>query len=196
MWGLHNKPKVVELAGEKEEPCPDVLLLYYRSPTALCTRAVSGLMQIRMVVVCHRVQGTAKCWVLLVALELDEVDSLCAGIHHFAFSLRFAHQGLICTRCCRNSAVEGRIPRLQHGSATHDSVRYAVPTRLGYCVTESSEHSAGDVPRIIRCDRAPLLQRYGIASGGDSYPAEARVVKGSRCVRQRRQRIRWGGEAV
>lgn len=172
----------MELAGEKEELCPDVLLLYYRSPTALCTRAVSGLIQIRTVVVCHRVQGTAKCWVLLVALELDEVDSLCAGIHHFAFSLRFEHQGLICTWCCRNSTVEGRVPRLQHGSPTHDSVRYAVPTRLGYCVTESSEHSAGDVPWIIKCDRAPLLQRYGIASGGDLYRGGHRLSSGADAI--------------
>jgi alpha-galactosidase len=55
-----------------------------------------------------------------------------------------------------------------------DAVRYEMFRRLGYFVTESSEHFAEYVPWFIKRDRPDLLDRFGIPL--DEYPR--------RCERQ------------
>ena len=49
-----------------------------------------------------------------------------------------------------------------------DSVRYEVFRRLGFFVTESSEHFSEYVPWFIKGDRPDLLDRYDIPL--DEYP--------------------------
>jgi len=53
-------------------------------------------------------------------------------------------------------------------------VRYEMLRRLGYFVTESSEHFAEYTPYFIKCDRGDIIERFAIPL--DEYP--------KRCVEQ------------
>ena len=70
---------------------------------------------------------------------------------------------------------DGRIPKPdpQHPRCPN-LVRYEMLTRLGYFVTESSEHFAEYTPWFIKRDRPDLIQKFGIPL--DEYP--------KRCVEQ------------
>ncbi len=61
----------------------------------------------------------------------------------------------------------GAYPRLRRAMQNpdvrkHDPVRFEVLNRLGYFVSESSEHFAEYVPWFIRRDRPDLIDRYDI----------------------------------
>lgn len=73
MRGLRTVPVLVELAQEMEELCPEALLLNYVNPMANCTWAVSRVSRIRVVGLCHSVQGTATYLALLLGLEPEEI---------------------------------------------------------------------------------------------------------------------------
>jgi alpha-galactosidase len=78
---------------------------------------------------------------------------------------------------------EGRFPKPSHWNPRcPNKVRYEMLTRLGYFVTESSEHFAEYTPWFIKRDRPDLIERFGIPL--DEYP--------KRCVEQI---ARWEREA-
>ena len=85
-----------------------------------------------------------------------------------------------CTRRSPSSPHGGEIPsrgdptRTDGGAAgLSDAVRYEMFRRLGYFVTESSEHFAEYVPWFIKRDRPDLIDRFGIPL--DEYPARCEI---------------------
>jgi alpha-galactosidase len=96
-----------------------------------------------------------------LGLPSGEIDFLAAGINHMAFYLKFEHQG------------EDLYPRLQALAAAgkapaNNRVRYEMLRRLGYFVTESSEHFAEYVPYFIKRDRPDLIEQLNVPL--DEYP--------------------------
>ena len=70
---------------------------------------------------------------------------------------------------------EGRFPKPSHWNPRcPNKVRYEMLTRLGYFVTESSEHFAEYTPYFIKDGREDLIEKFGIPL--DEYP--------KRCVEQ------------
>ena len=70
---------------------------------------------------------------------------------------------------------EGRSPKPNHHNARcPNKVRYEMLTRLGYFVTESSEHFAEYTPYFIKEGREDIIEKFGIPL--DEYP--------KRCVEQ------------
>jgi alpha-galactosidase len=77
----------------------------------------------------------------------------------------------------RQVAEEGRVP-------DGNRVRYEMFRRLGYFVTESSEHFSEYVPWFIKRDRPDLLEEFGIPL--DEYPRRCeRQIEGWESLRQR-----------
>jgi alpha-galactosidase len=72
-----------------------------------------------------------------------------------AFYLTFEHNGQDLYPLIRKVAEEGRIP-------DWNRVRYEMFARLGYFVTESSEHFAEYCPYFIRRDRPDLIERFNV----------------------------------
>lgn len=170
MRGLRTVPVLLEIVREMEELCPEALLLNHVNPMAICTWVVSRASRVRVIGLCHSVQGTAAYLALLLGLEPSEVNYLCAGINHLAFYLRLEHRGVDLYPALRELVREGRVP-------VHDRVRFAVLELLGYFVTESSEHFAEYVPWFIKRHRPDLIERYGIPL--DEYPrrCEAQIAE-------------------
>jgi alpha-galactosidase len=167
MRGLRTIPVLLSMCADMEELCPDVWLLNYTNPMAINCRAINRSSTIRTVGLCHSVQGTAFELSCDLGIPYHEINYLAAGINHMAFYLKFERNG------------EDLYPRLQAIARSAEipddnRVRYEVLRRLGYFVTESSEHFAEYVPWFIKRDRPDLIESLNIPL--DEYPR--------RCVAQ------------
>ncbi len=162
MRALRTIPVMLEIARDMEELCPHALFLNYTNPMAMLTWAMNQATAIRTVGLCHSVQGTAFELAQTLDLPADEIDYLCAGINHMAFYLRFEHKGRDLYPDLKRIASDGRGPAWER-------VRFEMLKRLGYFVTESSEHFSEYAPWFIKSSQPELIQRYQIPL--DEYPA-------------------------
>jgi alpha-galactosidase len=153
---LRTIPVMLDMCREMEEVCPDALFLNYVNPMAMNTWAVSQATRIKTVGLCHSVQGTAQQLAYYMGkLALSELTYRCAGINHMAFYLELKYRGEDAYPLLREAAEKADIWKL-------DPVRFELFKRLGYFVTESSEHSAEYMPYFIRRDRPDLVERFRI----------------------------------
>ena len=161
MRGLRTIPVLLSMCSDMEDMCPDVWFLNYSNPMAMNCRAVNRASKIQTVGLCHSVQGTAFELSCDLGIDYREIDYLAAGINHMAFYLRFERDGEDLYPRLRALADSGRIPE-------DNRVRYEMLRRMGYFVTESSEHFAEYVPWFIKRDRPDLIERFKIPL--DEYP--------------------------
>jgi alpha-galactosidase len=138
-----------------EEVCPSAQMINYSNPMAMLCWAMNSGSSIRNVGLCHSVQGTA--WELSrdIGVPFEEISYLCAGINHMAFYLKFERNGEDLYPLIRKVVEEGRVPG-------HNRVRYEMMLRLGFFVTESSEHFSEYCPYFIRRDRPDLIERFNV----------------------------------
>jgi alpha-galactosidase len=170
--------------------CPDAILMQYVNPMAINTWAISAKFpKIRQVGLCHSVQGTAFELARDLDIPVDKIRYRAAGINHMAFYLSFeermddgSHRNLYPDLLA--GYREGRFPKPSHWNPRcPNKVRYEMLTRLGYFVTESSEHFAEYTPYFIKEGREDLIEKFGIPL--DEYP--------KRCVEQI---ARWKKESA
>ena len=155
MRGLRTIPVLLDICRDMEELCPDAILLQYVNPMAMNCWAISRASSIRTVGLCHSVQGTAHQLANDIGVPYDEINYVAAGINHMAFYLEFERDGQDLYPEVRRVAAEQRIP-------DWNRVRYEMFKRLGYFVTESSEHFSEYVPWFIKRDRPDLLEEFNI----------------------------------
>jgi alpha-galactosidase len=157
MRALRTIPVLIDLCRDMEAVCPDAWLINYTNPMAMCCWALARSTPIRTIGLCHSVQGTADQLATDIGVPIQEIDYEAAGINHMAFYLRFARRtdGEDLYPRIHRVVDEGRVP-------DGNRVRYEMLKRLGYFVTESSEHFAEYVPYFIRRDRADLVERFQV----------------------------------
>ncbi len=162
MRGLRTIPVLLSICHDMEEMCPDATLLQYVNPMAMNCWAIQRATGVKTIGLCHSVQGTAEQLARRIGVPKEEINYVCAGINHMAFYLRFERNGEDLYPLIRRVVAEGLVP-------AWDRVRYDALMRLGYFVTESSEHFAEYVPWYIKRDRPELIGQYHIPL--DEYPA-------------------------
>ncbi|HZG68984.1 MAG TPA: alpha-glucosidase/alpha-galactosidase [Herpetosiphonaceae bacterium] len=155
MRGLRTIPVLLDMCHDMEELCPDVFFLNYVNPMAMNCWAINRGSRIKTVGLCHSVQGTAEQLARDIKVPVDEINYICAGINHVAFYLRFERNGEDLYPRIRQVVAEDRVP-------DWNRVRYEMFTRLGYFVTESSEHFSEYTPWFIKRDRPDLIDRFNI----------------------------------
>ena len=155
MRGLRTIPVLLDICKDMEEVCPDVQFLNYSNPMAILCWAIARASKIRTVGLCHSVQGTAEQLAEDIGVPFHEINYLCAGINHMAFYLRFERDGQDLYPLIQKVIDDGRIP-------DWNRVRYEMFSRLGYFVTESSEHFSEYTPYFIRHDRPDLVERFNV----------------------------------
>ena len=155
MRGLRTIPVYLEMARDMEELCPDVTLLNYVNPMSIVTWALSRATKVKTVGLCHSVQGTAEQIAKDIDIPVEEINYLCAGINHMSFYLKLERDGVDLYPEIRRVIAEDRVPNWNR-------VRYEMFKRLGYFVTESSEHFAEYVPWFIKRDRPDLIEKFNI----------------------------------
>lgn len=181
MRGLRTVPHLWSICEDMLEVCPDAILLQYVNPMAINTWAIAEKYpEIRQVGLCHSVQGTAGELARDLDVPLEEIRYRAAGINHMAFFLKFEHRQAdgsfrdLYPDLLRGYR-EGRFPKPSDWNPRcPNKVRYEMLARLGYFVTESSEHFAEYTPYFIKDGRADLIEKFGIPL--DEYP--------KRCVEQ------------
>lgn len=161
MRGLRTIPVLLDMCRDMAAVCPDVTLLNYVNPMAMNCWAISRASRIKTVGLCHSVQHTAGALARDLGLPPEEINYVCAGINHVAFYLRFERNGQDLYPLLHRIAAEGRAP-------AWNRVRYEMLARLGYFVTESSEHFSEYGPWFIKRDRPDLIDRFNIPL--DEYP--------------------------
>ncbi|MCL4266352.1 MAG: alpha-glucosidase/alpha-galactosidase [Anaerolineae bacterium] len=159
MRGLRTIPVLLEMCADMEELCPDVTFLNYVNPMAMNCWAISEASDIQTVGLCHSVQGTAHQLARDLRIPYEEINYLCAGINHMAFYLTFervtADGRTNLYPALHQVIADGRVP-------DWNRVRYDMLHRLGYFVTESSEHFSEYVPWFVKRDRPDLIKDFHI----------------------------------
>ncbi|MCK4472510.1 MAG: alpha-glucosidase/alpha-galactosidase, partial [Anaerolineae bacterium] len=173
MRGLRTIPVLLEMCRDMEELCPDVTFLNYVNPMAMNCWAIAQVSKIKTVGLCHSVQNTAQELARDIGVPIEEINYLCAGINHMAFYLRFERK--------TEDGVEDLYPRIrqvvEEGRVPDwNRVRYEMFTRLGYFVTESSEHFAEYVPWFIKRGRPDLIERFNIPLDEYIWRCEAQIA--------------------
>jgi alpha-galactosidase len=189
MRGLRTVPHLWKICEDMLDVCPEAIMLQYVNPMAINTWAIAEKYpQIRQVGLCHSVQGTAAELAHDLDLPVEEIRYRAAGINHMAFYLQFEHRQkdgsyVDLYPALKKGYAEGRFPKPSISNPRcPNKVRYEMLKRLGYFVTESSEHFAEYTPYFIKQGRDDLIERFGIPL--DEYP--------KRCIEQV---ARWKGEA-
>lgn len=162
MRALRTIPVMLDIAQDMKECCPEVLFINYSNPMAMLTWAMNRATPIRTVGLCHSVQGTASQLADILDVPFEEVNYVCAGINHMAFYLRLERNEQDLYPKLLRLTEAGEIP-------DYEWVRFEVFRRLGYFVTESSEHFSEYVPWFIKQDRPDLIDSYNVPL--DEYPA-------------------------
>ena len=181
MRGIRTVPHLWKICADMMEVCPNAWMLQYVNPMAINTWAISAKFpKIKQVGLCHSVQGTAYELARDLDIPLEEIRYRAAGINHMAFYLQFEHKQKDGSHRSLYPDLlrgyeEGRFPKPSHWNPRcPNKVRYEMLKRLGFFVTESSEHFAEYTPYFIKEGREDLIEKFGIPL--DEYP--------KRCVEQ------------
>lgn len=157
MRGLRTIPVLLDITRDMEELCPNALFINYVNPMCMNQWALNRGTSVKTVGLCHSVPHTAHQLATDIGVPYEEIDYRVAGINHMAFYLKFAHKktGEDLYPRIWKVVEEGRVP-------DWNRVRYDMFTRLGYFLTESSEHFSEYTPWFIKHDQPELIDRYNI----------------------------------
>jgi len=139
---LRTYPMLTGLCRDMEEVCPSAILLNYSNPMSMNMQTITRTSGVRAVGLCHSVQGTFNQLMGYLNEDPADVAFRCAGINHMAFFLEMTKGGV------------DQYPRLFEAMEDPEiyntnKVRFEMMKRLGYYVTESSEHNAEYNPYFI-----------------------------------------------
>ncbi len=189
MRGIRTVPHLWSICEDMTQVCPDAIMLQYVNPMAINTWAIAEKYpQIKQVGLCHSVQGTAEELARDLDIPISDIRYRSAGINHMAFFLQFEHRQkdgsfVDLYPALRQGYMDGRFPKPSDWNPRCPNiVRYEMMMRLGYFVTESSEHFAEYTPYFIKDGREDLIQKFGVPL--DEYP--------KRCIEQI---ARWDKQA-
>ena len=151
---LRTFPMLSGLCRDMMELCPKAWLLNYSNPMSMNMQTITRTSSVRGVGLCHSVQGTFDRLMHYIGERPGDVAFLCAGINHMAFYLKL-----------ERNAVD-LYPRLFEAMNRPDvydtnKIRFELMRRLGYFVTESSEHNAEYNPWFIPRGR-DVIERHSV----------------------------------
>jgi alpha-galactosidase len=174
MRALRTIPVLLDMQRDMEKVCPDVVHLNYVNPMAMNMMALRRASPIMSVGLCHSVQGTAEQLASDIKVPIEEINYICAGINHVAFYLKFERNGEDLYPKIAEVARRKNKDLPKRWDNLSDVVRYEMFRRLGYFVTESSEHFSEYSPWFIKKENPELIDEFEVPL--DEYPR--------RCINQ------------
>lgn len=160
MRGLRTIPVLLDMCRDMEELAPDIMFLNYVNPMVMNCWAIDRATRIKTVGLCHSVQGTAHDLAHDLQIPPAELNYIAAGINHMAFYLKLEHNGRDVYPDLYKFMASPAFPPKR--GAMVDHVRYEMLKRLGYFVTESSEHFSEYVPWFIKAAHPELIEQFEI----------------------------------
>ncbi len=179
---LRTAPVMLDFARDIEEVAPNAWFLNYTNPMAMLTGVMLKGTSVKTVGLCHSVQVVARA--LLGSFirdpeELNEylkdVRTYVAGINHMAWLLKITKNGKDIYPEIKRMTAE-MMPEWRAATRKEDKVsdmvRLEMMQKLGYYITESSEHNAEYSPFWIKTRYPELISEYNIPL--DEYPRRCR----------------------
>ena len=180
---LRTAPVMLDFARDIEEVAPDAWFLNYTNPMAMVTGAMLKGSAVKTVGLCHSVQIVAECLFRSFIKDEDELKEYCkdirthvAGINHMAWLLGITKNGKdLYPEVKRMTAEMMPIWRAEADKSkkSTDMVRLEMMQKLGYYITESSEHNSEYTPFWIKKNYPGLIDEYNIPL--DEYPRRCRL---------------------
>jgi len=163
---LRTFPMLTSMCRDMADVCPRALLLNYSNPMSMNMQTISRTSCVPAIGLCHSVQGTFDQLMRYINEDPKQVSFICAGINHMAFYLKLEKNG------------EDLYPRLFQAmqkpeTFAHNAVRFELMKRLGYFVTESSEHNAEYNPHFIP-HGDEMVNRFHVPL--DEYPRRCDAI--------------------
>jgi alpha-galactosidase len=151
---LRTFPMLKGLCQDMTNICPRATLLNYSNPMSMNMQTVTRTSTIRAVGLCHSVQGTFDQLMRYIGEEPGQIAFQCAGINHMAFYLKIEKDGV---------DLYPRLFEAMNKPEVYNTnkVRFEIMRRLGYFVTESSEHNAEYSPYFIPHGKEEIAT-YGV----------------------------------
>ncbi|MBQ7721339.1 MAG: alpha-glucosidase/alpha-galactosidase [Kiritimatiellae bacterium] len=178
---LRTLPVMLDFAHDVEKVAPKAWFLNYTNPMAMLTGGLLRGSSVKAVGLCHSVQVCASS--LLQSLGLDkkyppqEVVQYTAGINHMAWLLKIEHKGRDLYPEIK-ALAEKKLKQWRKAKDPKDKhwnmVRLEMMLRIGYYITESSEHFSEYCVHFIKNAAPELVPEFNIPL--DEYPR--------RCVNQ------------
>ena len=180
---LRTAPVMLDFAREIEEVAPDAWFLNYTNPMAILTGAMLKGSSVKTVGLCHSVQVVAQCLFGNFIKDEEKLQEYCkdirtyvAGINHMAWLLEITKDGKdLYPEIKRMTAEMMPVWRAEtdKNKKSSDMVRLEMMQKLGYYITESSEHNAEYTPFWIKNNYPGLIAEYNIPL--DEYPRRCRL---------------------
>ncbi len=146
--GLRTVEALRVVAEAMLEICPDAWLLNYANPMSINCWA-TDLLGVKIVGLCHSVQGTSELLARELGVPYEEVTFDCAGVNHTAWFTTFRRGGEDLLPRIRDVMrarhVDRTIPMLPRSDDAYESierVRTELMMLTGYFHTESSHHAS------------------------------------------------------
>jgi alpha-galactosidase len=165
---LRTGPEMVRIAHDIEDLCPDAWVLNYTNPMSMLCWAMTAASKIKMVGLCHSVQGTIWQLGSYMGVPPEEIDYWCAGINHMGWYLEL-----------RDKNRRDLYPRLREVADDpevykHDTVRFEIFKHFGYFVTESTPHMSEYVPYFRKTKELRDSFSLGESNPGPVAPEDRR----------------------
>jgi len=156
--GLRTIHVLKDFAADIEEVCPNAWFLNYTNPMAILSGYMQRYTNVKTVGLCHSVQVVNKRCMEHLGMDYSRFGhSLVAGINHQAWLLE------IYDKDGNDLYPEIRERAKTINDTPHkDMVRMDFINKLGYYVTESSEHSAEYTMFYIKEKYPELIERFNI----------------------------------
>lgn len=155
---LRTIPVLREIAEDAEAVCPDAWFLNYTNPMAMLTGYMQRYTGVKTVGLCHSVQDCTDSLYRTLGIEKpDGIIEKIAGINHMAWLLEI-----------KDKDGNDLYPEIRKMAKNYDNperknlVRMDYLNKLGYYVTESSEHNAEYNPFYIKSRYPELIEEFNI----------------------------------
>ena len=199
--GLRSVEALRVVAQAMLRVCPGALLLNYANPMAINCWA-TDLLGVRIVGLCHSVQGTSELLARELGVPYDEVTFDCAGVNHTAWFTTFQRgdEDLIprIREVIAARYLDGTMPMLPRSDDPYESnerVRAELMRLTGYFHTESSHHASEywawfrKTPELVHAYLDREWNYLEVSRSTDAADSNAEIV-----AEARTNGIRHGGE--
>lgn len=191
---LKNAPAMLQIARAMEEVCPDALMLNYTNPMVMLCWMLSKATSIRVVGLCHSVQGTAQTLARYIHVPFEEVSYWAAGINHMSWFLQYRWRGEDAYPLIWKAMEDPAIYE-------QDIVKWEILKHFGAFVSESSIHASEYLPYFRRTpeliERHTSERMWGVPRKGLSPEERWAEVMARRAEQDRElERLAYGEEPI